>query len=171
MSRLNRLIPHQKTRFYEKRPIKMTLKRITREHAIEIPLSVEIAFPLFTPLGEIDWIAEWHPRFIHPEDGATEEGMVFTTGEGEEETFWSCIEWSPANFKVRYARVTPASRFAHVAVTCIAISPKATRVEVRYEMTALNPAGEARLAQTTAEAFSASIEGWKTLIGQHIARS
>lgn len=115
------------------------------------------------------WIPDWRPVFIHPADGTTEEGMVFTTGEGAEETFWSCIEWAPEAYKVRYARVTPASRFAHVAVHCVALDDFSTRVEVSYEMTALNAAGEARLKETTAEAFSASIEGWKALIGKHIA--
>lgn len=147
------------------------MKRITREHAIKIPLPVEVAFPLFTPRGEMDWIADWQPAFIHPPDGRTEEGMVFTTGCGAEETFWSCIEWAPEIYRVRYARVTPASRFAHVAVRCIATSSNSTRIEVRYEMTALNAAGEVKLAQTTPEAFKAMIEGWKTLIERHIAKN
>jgi hypothetical protein len=146
------------------------MKRIMRKHAIEIPLPITAAFPLFTPLGEMDWIADWRPVFIHPADGATEEGMVFTTGSGAEETFWSCIEWAPESFRVRYARVTPASRFAHVEIRCLAISSNSTRIEVRYEMTALNALGETRLAETTPEAFSTSIEGWKALIEQHIAR-
>lgn len=142
---------------------------IVRQHSIEIALPAEEAFPLFTPSGEMDWIADWQPRFIHPADGRTEQGMVFTTGSGAEETFWSCVEWSPADFSVRYARVTPASRFAHVAVTCEARGSGRTRVDVRYEMTALTPAGEAILDATTPEVFAASIEGWKSLIATWIA--
>ncbi len=146
------------------------MKHITRDHAIEIPLPVAVAFPLFTPRGEMDWIADWRPEFIHPADGSTEEGMVFRTGSGPEETLWSCIEWAPEIFRLRYARVTPASRFAHVTVQCFAIGPNSTRVEVRYEMTALHSAGEAKLAEVTPEVFRASIEGWKRLIEHRIAR-
>jgi hypothetical protein len=152
--------------FDEKTP----LKRITRTHAIIIPLPVASAFPLFTPTGEMDWIPGWRPTFIHPADGTMEEGMVFTTGEGTEETFWSCIEWAPETHRVRYARVTPSSRFVHVAVEGVALGPDSTRIEVRYEMTALTATGEALLDRTTPEAFSATIEGWKTLLDQHIAK-
>lgn len=144
-------------------------RHIDRRHAIEIALPVEEAFPLFTPRGEMDWIADWRPRFIHPADGRTGQGMVFATGSGAEETFWSCVEWSPAEFRVRYARVTPASRFAHVAVACAPSGPARTRVEVLYEMTALTPTGEALLEATTPEVFAASIEGWKSLIATWIA--
>lgn len=145
------------------------MKRIERTHTIKIPLPVEIAFPLFTPRGEMAWIDDWQPRFIYPPDGETCEGMVFTTGADAEETFWSCIEWAPEVHRVRYARVTPASRFAHVAVRCEPHDSGSTQVHVRYEMTALMPSGEALLAQTTPEAFRASIEGWKTLIEARFA--
>lgn len=141
---------------------------IERTHAIEIPLPVATAFPLFTPKGEMAWIADWRPRFIHPEDGETCLGMVFTTGSGDAETFWSCIEWTPEAHRVAYARVTPASRFAHVRVACTAVGEAKTRVWVTYAMVALSPAGNALLTQTTDTAFAASIEGWKALIEQHI---
>lgn len=114
------------------------------------------------------WIDDWRPDFIYPEDGETEQGMVFRTGSGPEETLWSCIEWQPETYFVRYARVTPASRFAHIAVQCRAVTPESARVEVHYTMTALNAAGEAILAKTTAEAFSAGIEDWKMLIQMRI---
>lgn len=144
------------------------MKHIEREHTIEIALPVTEAFPLFTPLGEMRWIDDWRPTFIHPADGATMEGMVFRTGEGEEETLWSCVEFSPAGHRVRYVRVTPASRFAHVQVNCTQIGSNSTRVVVNYALTALNESGEAKLAAMTEAAFAASIEGWKTLIRTRI---
>lgn len=144
------------------------MKHIEREHTIEIALPVAEAFPLFTPLGEMRWIDDWRPEFIHPADGETMEGMVFKTGAGTEETLWSCIDYAPAEHRIRYARVTPASRFAHVSVNCTQIGSNSTRVAVNYAMTALNAAGEAKLAATTEDAFRASIEGWKTLIQTRI---
>ncbi|MBN8534361.1 MAG: hypothetical protein J0L51_09735 [Rhizobiales bacterium] len=142
--------------------------QVTRQHIIDIPLPVEEAFPLFTPLGEMRWIDEWQPVFIHPASGETEEGMVFRTGEGDEETIWSCIEWRPEIHHVRYARVTPASRFAHVSVRCAGTAPNRTNVMVRYEMTALTGHGREKLAALTEEAFRASIEGWKHMIQRRI---
>lgn len=142
---------------------------LTRAHAIEIPLPVVEAFELFTPRGEMRWIAEWRPEFIHPADGETMEGMVFRTGAGADETLWSCIEWAPKAYRVRYARVTPASRFTHVSVECASAGPDATRVLVRYEMTALSQAGRAALEALTEAAFALMIEGWRTLILAHLA--
>jgi hypothetical protein len=139
-----------------------------RSHEIAVPLPVDTTFALFTPRGEMRWIADWKPDFIHPADGEICEGMVFRTGAGAEETFWSCVEWRPDLHRVRYARVTPASRFAHVTVQCTPIDSNSTRVEVGYALTALNEAGVAMLAAQTEEAFSASIETWKVLIETHI---
>jgi hypothetical protein len=144
------------------------MKHIQRKHTIEIALPVAEAFELFTPLGEMRWIDDWRPAFIHPADGETMEGMVFRTGEGEEETLWSCVEFSPAEYRVRYARVTPASRFAHVTVNCLSIGSNSTRVAVNYALTALNESGEAKLEAMTEAAFAASIEGWKELIRTRI---
>lgn len=144
------------------------MTHLVREHSIEIALPIDVAFPLFTPRGEMDWIAEWRPEFIHPADGTTEEGMVFRTGTGEEATIWSCIEWAPEAHRVCYARVTPASRFVHVEVRCAASGPERALVHVTYRMTALSAAGEAILASMTPEVFQATIEGWKTMIGNWI---
>lgn len=142
--------------------------RIERHHAIDLPLAIKEAFPLFTPLGEMHWVDDWTPRFIHPPDGKTCDGMVFTTGEGDEFTLWSCIEWRPEAHRVRYARVMPASRFAHVAVQCLSLGSGSTRVEVRYELTALNESGSAKLDALTEDAFRASIDGWRHLIETRI---
>jgi len=141
----------------------MTL-HIERRHAIVVPLPPETAFPLFTPVGERLWLAEWQPEFLHPTDGRTETGMVFRTGHGGEETLWSCIEFAPQQHRIRYARVSPETRFAHVAVQCQAAGPGSTRVEVCYTITALNERGAEKLAALTEDAFQASIDDWKQRI-------
>jgi hypothetical protein len=137
---------------------------IQREHQIDIAIPIEEALALFTPIGEMRWIADWRPVFLHPADGKTEEGMVFTTGEGEDFTIWSCIEWSPERHRVRYARVTPASRLAHVTVECAPLARRQTRVSVRYDLTALNAAGQATLESLSETAFRTSIDSWKSMI-------
>lgn len=146
------------------------MNHIERHHAIVIPLALEAAFPLFTPLGERRWFAEWQPEFIHPADGTTQTGMVFRTGHGAEETLWSCIDYVPEAHHMRYARVSPETRFVTIDITCHAETESETRVEVRYAMTALSASGESLLAATTPDAFRAMIEHWKTLI-THYAES
>lgn len=139
------------------------MKHVRRSHAIVLALPPAEAFALFTPAGEKRWIRDWDPRYVHPASGETQAGMVFTTGEGEERTYWSLVDYDPRGLRSRYARVTPASRFGFVEVAC---EPDAggTRVTVTYTFTALTPAGEAFLAGFGEDAFRAMIEGWKGLI-------
>jgi hypothetical protein len=141
------------------------------EHVIRLPLSADAAFPLFTPAGERDWVAGWDPEFIHPADGTTVEGMVFVTRHGGEETLWGCALHDPVGRRLRYARVTPGSRFVFVDVTVTPAGREACDVSVSYAATALTPAGAAKIAATSAEDFRADIEGWRTAIEVMRARA
>jgi hypothetical protein len=150
-------------RFVARGPI----MHIERSHSITLPLPIEHAFPLFTPIGEIDWAPGWQPDFLYPKDGATQAGMVFTTAADGVTTLWACTDWAPAEHRVRYARVTPGNRFGFVDVHCTARGPE-TNVEVGYQFTALGPEGGAYMASLTPEAFAAMIEQWKQLIEERI---
>ena len=140
------------------------MKHLEHRHVITLAGPLERVFPLFTPRGEIDWVPDWSPQFLYPADGVPVEGMVFRTGAGEEVTLWACADWQPAAHRVRYARVTPASRFGFVEVTCGALDPARTQASVAYAFTALSEVGEAYLESLTAEAFVSMIEGWRESI-------
>lgn len=145
------------------------MRHVERRHAITLAAPVARVFPLFTPRGEERWIAEWRPDYIHPSDGETVEGMVFRTGQGDDLTLWSCLAWEPAAHHVRYARVTPASRFGFVDVRCMALDAGRTEAVVTYTFTALNDAGEAWLDTLTAPAFAAMIDVWRAKIDAWLA--
>ena len=144
---------------------------IERRHRIVLALPVEVAFPLFTPKGEEAWAPDWAPEYFHPADGEIREGMVFRTSHGGETTLWGCIDHRPQEHRVRYARVSPDTRFAFVDVACRAIGPERTEVEVGYAQTALTAAGERMLADLDEDTFAASIEAWRTQIEAMSARS
>lgn len=143
-----------------------------REHRHRIVLDAPVAriFPLFTPRGELGWVPGWDPEFLHPQSGETAEGMVFRTRIGGEDTLWACVLWDEAAHRVRYVRVTPASRFVFVEVACRALAPEQAEVWVGYTLTALTPAGEATLADLTPEAFAQMIDGWRARITEMLAR-
>lgn len=143
------------------------MNHIERHHTIVIPLTLEAASPLFTPMGEKLWFAEWQPEFIHPADGTTQTGMVFRTHHGAEETLWSCIDYAPEAHRIRYARVSPETRFVTISITCEAETASSTRVNVTYAMTALSEAGESLLAATTPEAFRGNIDHWQALLSRY----
>jgi hypothetical protein len=146
-------------------------ERIERTHTIDIDLPADDAFPLFSPRGEEAWASGWKPEYVHPANGETLEGMVFRTGEGVETTLWSCIAFDEVSHRVKYVRVTPASRFATVEVVCSAVGPSRTQVHVTYVITALTPHGCKYLAGLRELEFRSMIEGWRQAIGDMLARS
>lgn len=146
------------------------MDHIERRHGITLAGPLDRVFPLFTPLGETLWVEGWTPEFLHPKSGETVRGMVFRTGHGEEETLWACVDWNPAAHHVRYARVTPRSRFGFVEVTCRAASAGQTQAAVAYTFTALTDAGRAYLADLNEDAFARMIEDWRTKIDGWLAK-
>lgn len=149
----------------------MSGPHVEHRHRIVLALAVEEAFALFTPKGEETWAPGWAPEYLFPADGKTCQGMVFRTFHGGETTLWGCVDYRPQEHRVRYARVSPETRFAFVEVACRAIGPATTEVEVGYAQTAVSPAGAAMLAETTEAAFAAAIDGWRAEIEAALARA
>jgi hypothetical protein len=141
---------------------------IIASHAITIDLPVQQCQMLFTPAGEELWVEGWEPRYLHPHDGATAQGMVFATGSGEETTVWFMTEFSREPYRARYARVTPASRWGFVDVECKPASAASTQVLVTYELQALSSSGETALKDFEPAPFAAMIDDWKRLIDQKL---
>lgn len=142
---------------------------IEHQHAIVLKGKIDRVFPMFTPLGEKSWIAEWDPEFVSPLSGKTEKGMVFKTGTGAETTYWGCCDWDPENCHVMYSRVTPASRFSFVEVSCAPMSGDATRAVVSYRITALNEDGVRYVSGFDRGAFVEMIESWRVDIDKWLA--
>ncbi len=133
-------------------------------HEITVDRPAAEAFPLFTPRGEEAWVPGWEPTYIRPETGETCAEMLFTTGEGDEKTYWTCLSWQPEKWHVRYLRLTPASRVAFVDVQCQPVGPERTQVRVAYEVVALNDHGRSYLENFPQSSFAKSIDEWSSLI-------
>ena len=133
-------------------------------HEIIVDLPVSRAFPMFTPKGEEAWVPGWKPTYVWPETGETCEEMIFTTGEGDEKTFWVCLKWQPDKWHVRYHRLTPKSRVAFVDVQCRPDGQDRTRVRVAYELQALSDHGRSYLEEMSESGFARMIDGWSDLI-------
>lgn len=105
---------------------------MTHSHTLRVPLPVERALHLFTPVGERAWAPGWDPVFPAGEvgDGAAP-GTVFLTGDST----WIVIDREAD--RVRYARVLPGVRAGTVEVRLRADGPD-TLADVTYETTALN---------------------------------
>lgn len=136
------------------------------EHTITVALPIRQCQMLFTPAGEELWVEGWKPTYHHPTDGRTQRGMIFSTGDGDELTFWSLVDFErgPDRHYARYARVTPALRSGFVEVQCREEGAAATRVRVSYEMTALNSRGLGSLQAYEPASFVRMIEGWRSVL-------
>jgi hypothetical protein len=142
---------------------------VERRHSIILAGPIDRVFPLFTPAGEKLWIAGWDPEFLHPVSGETRDGMVFRTGHGDDMTLWACVDFDLGAHRVRYVRVTPASRFGFVEVVCRELPNGRTEAAVAYAFTALNEEGEKYLSGLTEDAFAEMIERWREMIDRWLA--
>lgn len=140
-------------------------------HRITLPLAADEALELFTPEGERLWIAEWRPRYQYPANGETMEGMVFATGEGDDLTYWTMMDFDIVRHRVRYARLTPGSRSTIVEVVCVPGGDHQCQVEVSYALTGLSDAGNALIDGFVGEAYVSMIEDWREKILDHLKRS
>ena len=141
-------------------------RHLRAQHSVTLALPIQQCQMLFTPAGEELWVEGWKPTYHHPTDGSTRRGMIFSTGSGEELTFWSLVDFERGGNRhfARYTRVTPALRSGFVEVECSEASAGSTRVQVSYEMTALTSAGQESLQAYAPENFARMIEEWRSLI-------
>ncbi len=70
--------------------------------------------------------------------------------------------------RLRYSRVSPGSRAGIVEVR-ISAAQGGSRIEVAYDMTSLDPKGDAAVAAMDAPAFAGMMREWERLIASAIA--
>ncbi len=133
-------------------------------HTIRIAAPIGQCQLFFTAAGEELWVDGWSPSYLHPQDGRTVPGLVFTTGTGEDYTIWNMVDFDTVRHYARFSRVTPALRSGTVEVQCLAVSDASTDVTVTYTLTALTSKGSESLAAFEGPAFVAMIEEWKQAI-------
>jgi hypothetical protein len=137
----------------------------SRSRMIQLLAPPGRVFPLFEPVGEREWAADWEPEFLYPRSGAAEVGAVFTTRHpGEADTIWTITAHDPARFHLTYLRVTPGSCVGLVDIGCDGAPDGTTHAAVTYAFTALGEAGNNFLAGFTEEHYQAYMASWETAI-------
>ena len=117
-------------------------QRATVSQVIHLAAPPGRVFPLFEPLGEKAWAADWDPQMLYPADGAAEAGAVFTTGHAPAgESIWTMTVYDPATFHLAYLRVTPGAQVAFIEIQCADADNGTTRATVSYTLTGLSAAG------------------------------
>ena len=108
---------------------------------------MEQVAPLFGAQGERVWAPGWDPQFVYPLPAVDKEGMVFTVSHDHVKSAWVNTEFDLKNGRIQYAYVIPDT---WVTVITLQLTPDGqnTRVEVKYDRTALSPEADAHVRST-----------------------
>ena len=100
--------------------------------------------PLMGADRERSWSPEWAPRFLYPWPASDTEGMVFAVSHDHLSSTWVNTEFDLKTGRVQYVYIIPD---AMVTVITIRLTPAGdqTRVDVRYDRTALSPDADAHV--------------------------
>jgi hypothetical protein len=133
---------------------------------LEVALTPDQAFRLFTARGEMDWVPGWHPEFPVDTPDDTEPGTVWRTRAGDRETTW-VVARREAPSLVSYARVVPGVQAGTVTVALDALPGGRSHVRVTYRLTALS--GDDGELAAFAEGYPAMLRHWQDLIERYLA--
>ena len=146
--------------------------RAAREYTQRIDAAPEAVFPLLCPVREHDWIEGWRTDFVISESGLAEEGCVFQTpgDEGQPPATWVVTLHDPSAHEVAMVKLVPGHTVTRLAISLESDSAGHTRARVRYEWTALSPAGEEEVARWTEQAWRAFMHAWEEALNAWFAR-
>ena len=126
-----------------------------------LPIPLQEAFPLFSPLGEKRWVPGWDPELVHPPGVEWERGLIFRTREERGDAIWVVTALDRERHEVEYHRVEAGRYVARVQVRCSAAPADATRVQVTYTFVGLSDVGNDDIAAMSQEAYVEKMQRWQ----------
>ena len=138
-------------------------RTVAHTGSLRVAAAPEHAFQLFTAPGEKFWIDDWDPVVLSGGDGRAK-GTVFVTEVGGDKAYWIVVDYDEDTLHARYARIAPGTRAGTVEVTARSDGAGGTRVDVRYELTALTDEGDRQLAEFDADAYAGMLGDWERMI-------
>jgi hypothetical protein len=144
---------------------KMTEHRsIHLEGGFSLSEPIDVAFPLFSPLGEKAWVPGWEPELIHPPGSQWAEGLMFRTPGLPNPAIWVVARLE--NHHVRYNRYEMPDLVVSVDVECKSLGERSTAVTVGYSFVSLTAAGDEAVAAMSERRYEQKMRDWKRLIEQ-----
>ena len=111
-------------------------------HTFRVQGQIEQVFGLFDPVSERDWVDDWDPQPVFPEELSRETGTVFTLQRDGRTAVWTVLQHDPAQHVAEYLVAEPEYSHRWIHVSCCATDDALTTVFVRYVTTALSKAGQ-----------------------------
>ena len=122
-------------------------KRTISEYTHPIVGTAGQIFPLLCPVREYEWIEGWAGQLIYSNSGIAELDCVFTAAPfakiGTE--VWTCSQYEPPH-RIDYVRFSPHT-VIRLGLTLVPAGRR-TNATALFVMTALDPTGDAMLADT-----------------------
>ena len=143
--------------------------RVTRTANIRLDAPPDVVFPLFGPLDERRWEPSWNPTILYPPSGATQRDAVFTATHADgTPSFWTIVLFEPADLRISYVRMHPATHVARIDIACSADAERGTRAQVTYTFTGLSEAGNAYVETFTEPHYAEWLRAWEDAINHYL---
>ncbi len=143
-------------------------KRVTRNYVQTIQAAPSAVHALICPVKEAEWLDGWDYDLIFSHSGVAEHGCVFTSRSAGEETIWLITTRDDTRCETEFARVTPGSRVALVAVRIEDGGQQISRVNISYTITALTEAGNQFIDNFTQENFVKDMQFWEATMNHYL---
>lgn len=135
----------------------------------DLDCGADTAFPFFSPEGERDWVSDWDPKPLFPDQIAFARDTVFRQGKGTDEALWIIVDVDWQIHRAEYVRIAPASHSARIVVEVETTESNRCHVVVSYVITAFGE-NQACLLDTFSEAaYAAKMREWKQRISACLA--
>ncbi|MEM6633702.1 MAG: hypothetical protein AAF694_28775 [Bacteroidota bacterium] len=144
--------------------------RISRSASILLNASIDLVFPLFTPLGEKKWVPGWNPCIIYPEPHQLEEGLIFQTpGRFPGESFYTWV-LQTYDVQIHLAKYTvfTSDRIWFITVQCREQALTKTEATITYTFTSLTDLGKSLNEKALDMMFEENLLDWEKALNHFL---
>ena len=142
-------------------------QRISKTSIITLNAPLREVFPLFGPIREREWTADWNPQLIFSITDLVEEHMVFRTQspQGHEPDFtWIISRYGLDESFIEYTVFAP-ERLCWITIQCREdITENITEAEITYTYTGLTEHGNAINARALDAMYHQDLKDWEVSI-------
>jgi hypothetical protein len=147
------------------------MSRFTHTTELLLHGTLDTVFPLFGPIREKEWAADWNPVLVYSESPLGDQsGTIFTVSHGpEHKAVWYVNQFDAAHWVVEYLCVMPHDVMKVIQIHCEPTPEHQTRAFVTYTYTALGSDGDSVIARLP-QHHPAMVAEWEAMINSCLQR-
>jgi len=101
---------------------------------------------------------------IHSVSGLVEEGCVFSTKQGQENTYWEVTSYNVHDKHVEFVRFTPEKNIIHIRITVSSTGNNKSQSAISYTFTPLTENEENIMDNSLEQEFIQNMNWWEKSI-------